>query len=321
MVDVFVVVLPGAFASSVAITLDVLAAAQTLAPRLSLPTPSFRVVGAWAGPLTLGNGMQVPVEALPSRLPAGRPMWLVPGLGTADATAVREALGTPEAAAIGALLQRAHAQGHEVAASCAAVLLLGAHGLLDRRQATCTWWLAPELRRVAPACGVDSQRMVIHDRGVFTAGAAMAHLDLMLAVLRHRFGRPLAEMVAQALLIASRPSQSRYVQANLLALGDELVTRIEALVREAMPAVPTVDEIARRMAMSTRTLHRRVRAATGRSPIELVQSVRLTAAKALLQSTRLSVEQVAERVGYQDTTSLRRLMKQAMSATPSQLRS
>jgi transcriptional regulator GlxA family with amidase domain len=148
----------------------------------------------------------------------------------------------------------------------------------------------------------------------------MAHVDLMLVVLRRCFGRPLAEAVGQVLLIETRPLQGKYVQANLLALGDELVARVETLVREALPRVPSVDAIARHLALSTRTLNRRIRAATGRSPLELVQSVRLTAAKALLQASHLSVDQVAERVGYQDATSLRRLMRRTMSVTPRQMR-
>jgi transcriptional regulator GlxA family with amidase domain len=207
-----------------------------------------------------------------------------------------------------------------LAASCAAVLLLGTAGLLDDRRATCTWWLAGELRRIAPRCEVDARRMVIEDGGILTAGAAMAHLDLMLAALRQRCGRALAERVAQALLIESRPSQGRFVHANLLSLGDELAARVEAIVQDAMPAVPSVAELAARLAMSPRTLHRRLRAATGRSPVEFVQSVRLTVARGLLRSGRMPVERVAERVGYQDAASLRRLVRRALDTTPRQLR-
>ena len=318
--DFLVVVLPGAFAASVAAALAALEAARAIAARTGAAPPRWRVVGPQAGAVVLGNGMRVDVEPLPSRWPAGRPMWLVPGLGTADPANLRAFLAGAHARATAERLRRARARGHELAASCAAVLLLGAAGLLDDRRATCTWWLADELRRIAPRCEVDARRMVVEDGGVFTAGAAMAHLDLMLAVLRHRCGRPLAERVAQALLVESRPSQGRFVHANLLSLGDELAARAEAIVLDAMPAVPSVAELAARLSMSTRTLHRRLRAATGRSPVEFVQSVRLTVAKSLLRSGRLPVERVAERVGYQDAASLRRLVRRALDVSPRQLR-
>jgi transcriptional regulator GlxA family with amidase domain len=318
--DFHVVVLPGAFAASVAASLDVLEAARAIAARAGAAAPRFRVVGPQAGLVTLGNGMQVAVDALPARRSPGRPLWLLPGLGIADADGLRAFLAGPHARATADCLREAHARGHAIAASCAAVLLLGAAGLLEGRRATCTWWLADELRRLAPGCEVDARRMVIEDRGLFTAGAAMAHLDLMLAVLRHRCGRPLAERVAQALLIDGRPSQGRFAHASVLALGDPLAARVEALVREAMPAVPSVAELAARLSMSTRTLHRRLHAATGRPPVAFVQSVRLAVARSLLQSQRLAVERVAERVGYQDAASLRRLLRRALDATPSELR-
>jgi transcriptional regulator GlxA family with amidase domain len=72
--------------------------------------------------------------------------------------------------------------------------------------------------------------------------------------------------------------------------------------------------------MSGRTLSRHVRAATGRSTSTLLQSVRLSKARMLLETSALTVEQVAERVGYVDTTALRRLMRKVMGATPRQFR-
>ena len=320
MPDVVLVVLPGAYASSVAATLDVLAAAAALAPGLSLAPPRVRVVAPQADDVALTSGLRIAADPLPDRLPAGRPLWIVPGLGTATASATQRLLESEPACRVGALLARASRRGDEIAASCAAVLLLGKHRLLDGRRATCTWWLADLLRAVAPSCAIETLRMVVEDGPLVTAGAAMAHVDLMLALLRRRYGRPLAERVGQVLLIESRPLQGRFVQADLLALGDELVAELEAIVRDALPRPPSVGAVAQRLAMSTRTLSRRVKAATGRSPSQLVQAVRLTAARTLLQTSRLTVDEVAERVGYQDAASLRRLMRRTMSATPTQLR-
>jgi transcriptional regulator GlxA family with amidase domain len=72
--------------------------------------------------------------------------------------------------------------------------------------------------------------------------------------------------------------------------------------------------------MSERTLARHVRKATGKSTLALVQSVKLRRARALLETSRMTIEQVAEAVGYQDSTALRRLMKKVTGANPSRYR-
>ncbi len=80
-------------------------------------------------------------------------------------------------------LARHVAAGGTVAASCSAVFLLQAAGLLRERRATTSWWLAQELRRLQPDCTVDADRMVVSDGPVTTAGAAFAQTDLMLHLL------------------------------------------------------------------------------------------------------------------------------------------
>jgi transcriptional regulator GlxA family with amidase domain len=81
-----------------------------------------------------------------------------------------------------------------------------------------------------------------------------------------------------------------------------------------------VAQLADELAMSSRTLARHVRAATGRGPLALVQGVRLNRARHLIESSRLTIAQVAERVGYEDATALRRLMRKAAGAAPSRFR-
>lgn len=73
--------------------------------------------------------------------------------------------------------------------------------------------------------------------------------------------------------------------------------------------------------MSTRTLSRHVQAATGKSPLALLQSIRLNRARMLIKTSRMTIEQIAEQVGYEDATALRRLMLKAFGANPSKFRS
>ena len=211
MQDFIVLLIPGAHATSVAATLDMLSAAAMLAARARRPAPRWTVVSPGGGPVPLSNALSVVTQPLPARLPPGRPTWIVPGLGAASARRAEALLADAGTQAALRLLRRAAARGSSVAASCSGVLLLAGAGLLDGRRATISWWLAALLRRLAPACRVDETRMVIEDGPVVTAGAAFAQIDLMLWLLRRRFGQRLSEAVARVLLIDGRQLQSPYV--------------------------------------------------------------------------------------------------------------
>ena len=207
-----------------------------------------------------------------------------------------------------------------MAASCSAVFLLQAAGLLANRRATTSWWLAPELRRLEPACVVDADRMVCADGPVATAGAALAQSDLMLHLLRARFGVALADAVSKVLLIDGRQAQAPFAVPAMMANGSELIRRLTQRIEASLPRPPSVAALAGELAMSPRTLARHVRAASGRGPLALVQSVRLNRARQLIESSRMTIAQVAESVGYEDATALRRLMRKAAGAAPSQFR-
>lgn len=320
MFDFTVLVVPGAHASSVALTLDILSAAQAMAPSAGVAAPRWRVFSAGDARAPLSNGLSVDATPLPRRPRVDGSIWVVPGLGIHSSKAVAARLAQPDAVHAAKVL-KAHVQaGGTVAASCSAVFLLQAAGLLGTKRVTTTWWLAPQLQALAPGCTVDADRMVIADGQVVTAGAALAHTDLMLALLRKRCGAALADAVSRVMVIDARQAQSPFVVPALLASGNELIGRLTARIEAALPHPPSVSTLAGELCVSERTLARRVRAATGRSTLDLVQSVRLSKARMLLESTRLPVEQVAEQVGYGDATALRRLMRKMASATPRQFR-
>ena len=320
MHDFTLLVLEDAYASGVATSLDILAAAGKLAPRAGVAEPRWRVCSVGGGDVRLQGGMQVATTALPTRARADRSTWIVPGLGMDDPLSLRHRLVQPDAGVVIKALARHAKAGGAVAASCSAVFLLHAAGLLDGRRATTTWWLAPLLQAVAPRCAVDADRMVCADGAVTTAGAAFAHTDLMLHLLRARCGNALVESVSRTLLIDGRQAQAPFVVPEMLASGDDLVARLAARIDTALPHAPGVRELASAFCMSERTLSRHVRRATGKSTLALVQAVRMRRARALLEGSRMTVEQVAEAVGYQDSTALRRLMKKVAGANPSRYR-
>jgi len=320
MHDFTVLALDDAYASSLAVTLDILNAARVIAPRLGLPAPRWRLCSAEGGMVRLQGGMQVEAARLPARVRDDRSTWVLPGLGLNTAAAVTQRLARPDTAALARRIARHVQGGGRVAASCSSVFLLQAAGLLEGRRATTSWWHAPLLQRLAPGCVVDADRMVCADGPIITAGAAFAQTDLMLHLLRGQGVGALSDAVSRVLLIDGRQAQSPYIVAEVLANGDSLVTQLVARIEAALPAPPSVAALAQAFCMSERTLSRRIRRATGKSTLALVQSVRLRRARVLLEGSRMTVDQVAEAVGYQDATALRRLMKKVAGANPSRYR-
>nr|WP_256356788.1 AraC family transcriptional regulator [Pseudomonas sp. PDM32] len=105
-----------------------------------------------------------------------------------------------------------------------------------------------------------------------------------------------------------------------MAQGNELIAQLAAHIEASLPVVIGVRALASDFGLSERTLSRHIHKATGHSPLRLIQRVQANKARELLVNSKYSVDTIAERVGYRDATSLRRLMKKMLNATPRQLR-
>jgi transcriptional regulator GlxA family with amidase domain len=311
-----VLLLEGAFASSAGVTHDILGAASDLSGRADVASPRWRMCSIDGGLVRLHGGLRVETEPLRRSRGPDASVWVIPGLNLKTPADVALRFRHQDALRAAAALKRHVAAGGSVAASCSAVFLLQAAGVLEGRRATTTWWLAPLLRQMAPGCEVDADRMVCADGPVVTAGAALAHVDLMLHLVRVLCGDKLSELVSRVMLIGGRRQQAHYIVPEMLAGGNSLVARLAEMVESALPRPPSVAALAERLCMSERTLSRHLQKSTGKSTHALVQSVKVRRARYLLEQTRMNVEQIAEAVGYQDATALRRAMKKRTGFNP-----
>ncbi len=297
-----VLVLKDAFPSSVAVTFDVLATANCLSERGGRP-PAFAVratgSGAHQARAFVGGADAVGAAAV----------LIVPGLGLNTEEELSARLAIKDAELARRALVTAIEGGSTVAASCSGVFLLASAGLLAGRRATTTWWLAPLFRRLHPDVRLDADAVVVTDGPVTTAGAAMAQLDLMLTLVARHAGAGLADACARYLLLDQRRSQSRYMALGFLAAADDRFPRAARGARDRLETPVSVDDMAAVAALSPRTFARRVERATGLSPIGLLQRLRVEHAVALIETTRLPLDEVARRVGYADPSMLRRLIK------------
>jgi transcriptional regulator GlxA family with amidase domain len=320
MFDFSVLLLNGAYATSVATTLDMLSAAAVMAPKVGAPLPRWQVVSAQGGLVDLSNGLRCATARLRQDGPHEGGVWIVPGMGLTQPTDMTPRLQKSDARRLAQAITRHVGHGGTVAASCSSVFLLATSGVLQARQATTSWWLASVFQKQFPDVRLNADRMVIADGPTVTAGAAFGHTDLMLHLLRQRFGVPLADAVSKVLLIDGRQAQAPFVVPEVLANGHAWIAQLTERLESSLPRVPSVAALAQTLNMAERTLARRMRDATGHSPLQFIQTIRLRRARQLLESSRMSVEQVAEAVGYGDASTLRRLMKKTSNATPSRFR-
>jgi len=196
-------------------------------------------------------------------------------------------------------------------AACIGTFVMAESGLLDHQHATTTWWLVPMFRRRYPAVSLDESQMVVKSDRFVTAGAALSHMDLALWIIRGVSPR-LASLTAKYLIVDSRPTQSAYALTDHLLHSDPLVQRFEDWARARLKHGFSLDDAARAVATSKRTLARHMHAVLGKSPLSYFQSLRVERAVHMLRTSDASVDEVAARVGYADATTLRNLLRRRL---------
>jgi transcriptional regulator GlxA family with amidase domain len=241
-----------------------------------------------------------------------KPDWvIVPALNTGSPEQLVPALERADVRQAKAQLLKWHAEGALIAASCIGTFLVAETGLLDRREATTTWWLGPLFRQRYPNVLLDESRMLVPSDVGVTAGAAMGHLDLALWLIR-RASPELAALVSRYLLADIRSSQAPYIIPNHLAQADPLIQRFELWARDHLKTGFSLQEAANALATSARTLQRRCQDVLGKSPLAYFQDLRVEHAQSLLHGSGLGLDAIAAEVGYVDGATLRTLLRQRL---------
>jgi transcriptional regulator GlxA family with amidase domain len=307
-----VVVLDDVFDSGVATVLDTFETASGLAPELRFEATAVAV----RAHVHTHHGFAVPTQQPPRKPPD---LAILPAIACKQPDTLAAALARPDVRDALELLQRWSARGTRLAAACTGTFVLAEAGLLASHRATTTWWLGPMFRERYPDVELDEQQMVVADRGVVTAGAALAHLDLALAFVREKSPN-LAGLVARHLLIDDRASQAPFVAPGHVSHDDDLVKRFESWTRRHLAEPFELARAARAVGASERTLQRRIRAVLGKRPVAFVQDLRLERAVHRLRTTRDTVDEIATAVGYGDASTLRTLLRRKLHTGVRELR-
>ena len=314
-----VLALNGVFDTGLAAVLDAFATANELAVAQGLTSVAFDVSLVGLRPRVRTNqGFTVPV--LPAKSRGPRDWVVVPAIGERTPEPLAAALATPEKQAAARLLRQWADEGAPIAAACIGTFIAAESGVLDGETVTTTWWLAPFFRQRYPRVRVDDRRMIVPSGRVLTAGAALSHMDMALWLIR-QVSPLLAETTARYLVVDSRPSQSAYAMSDHLAHADPLVQKFECWARDHLAGGFSLDEAARSVGASKRTLARRINAVLGKSPLSYFQDLRVERAVHLLRTSSDNVERIAAAVGYTDGVALRNLLRRRLGRGVRELRS
>lgn len=323
MNTILVLALDGAMDSCLAITLDTIRTGLGFLDRAGRAGAVQLQVAGYRKTVRGGGGMRLDVDLTFAEVSAGetKPDWIIiPGLGLVSDEAISARFEQKDALAAMELLGQMR-DSVRIGASCSAVFLLAQTGLLGGHHATMTWWLAPIFRARHPDIKLDETKMLVRDGRFLTAGSAYAQLDLTLAVVADTMGASVAQLCSRYLLIDQRPSQARFMIQSHAQHVDPTVVAAERWIDTHLSQPISVTQLAAALAVSPKTLARRIDAAVGISPLKFIQRRRLLQASHLIETTSMSIEAVAVKVGYQDGTALRKLIKREFGKTPAALRS
>lgn len=220
-------------------------------------------------------------------------------------------------------LRRAAGAGKRIVSICTGAFVLAEAGLLEGRPATTYWIYSDDFHRRYPGVQLRPDVLYVDDGSVLTSAGVAAGIDLCIHIIRSDLGARVANDVARMAVVAPlRPGgQAQFVRtAVTVDSADTLaLTRAWALTRLAQPL--TLGDLAAHARMSVRTLTRRFKAETNDTPLQWLLAQRVSLARELLESTRLSIEQIAQRCGLGGADSLRTHMRARVGLTPSAYRS
>lgn len=222
-------------------------------------------------------------------------------------------------------LRAMHAGGATLCSACSGVLLLAETGLLDGEPATIHWAYARTFRENYPTVKLRPEKVLVAagaDHRLVMAGASASWHDLVLYLVARQAGPAAAQALSKFFLLQWHvDGQAPYAVFQEPDDHDDAVVRsAQAWLREHFAVSNPVEKMVAQSGLASRSFKRRFRKATAHTPIAYVQQLRVEAAKQWLETTNVAVDDIGDKVGYQDPAFFRRLFKRVTGISPAQYR-
>jgi transcriptional regulator GlxA family with amidase domain len=208
--------------------------------------------------------------------------------------------------------------GAQVASLCTGAFLLAATGLLDNKQCTTHWWTVNLFSKMFPKVKVVADKIITDEKGLFTSAGSFSSFNLLLYLIEKLYGRENAINCSKALeLDISRSSQSPFmIFSGQKDHDDDEIRSAQEYIEQMVGEKISIEWLAEKAATSKRNFERRFKKATGNTPVEYIQRIRVEAAKKQLEVSRKTVNEIMYDVGYSDVKAFRTIFKKLAGLSP-----
>jgi transcriptional regulator GlxA family with amidase domain len=264
-------------------------------------------------------------EPGPVRTSLGFDMIIPTGLeiaGDADLIAVPAHAIGPTDERVLQILRDAEARGAWILSVCSGAFVLGQAGILDGRRSTTHWMHTDRLAEEHPLTTVDPDVLFVEDRRVITSAGTAAGIDAALHLVRREHGAAAANVIARRMVIPPQRDggQSQYIQSPVQERCSDSLAPVSDWMLDNLAEDLTVDQLARKALMSSRTFARRFRADMGTTPAAWLNRQRILRAQQLLERTDQGLESIAQETGFGTAAVMRHHFLRVLQTTPTTYR-
>ena len=224
--------------------------------------------------------------------------------------------------ALVAWLAKMHQQSSTIIGVCTGSGFLAEAGILNGKPATTHWSYFDQFQRDYPEIELKRQYFITQSGNTYCAGSVNSAADLVVYLIQTIFDRRIASHVERSFSHEIRRTYeaTSYLESQHRNHPDEDIIQAQEWLQENCQGEVVLKDVAERFGMSVRTFNRRFKEATGTPPLQYLQVLRIDMAKELLQTSNLSISEIAYKVGYQDMGHFAGLFKKLLATTPSQYR-
>ncbi|RAJ00387.1 transcriptional regulator GlxA family with amidase domain [Chitinophaga skermanii] len=219
-------------------------------------------------------------------------------------------------------LAKQYKNGAEIASICTGAFLLAAAGILDGKSCSTHWAATEAFKQRFPQVNVQSDKLITEENGIYTNGGAYSFLNLVVYLVEKYFDREVAIFCSKVFQIEiDRHSQSPFmIFKGQKEHGDEMVKAAQLYIEERMAEKISFEQLSAKFAIGRRNFDRRFIKATGNTPLEYFQRLKIEAAKRAFETTRKNIHEVMYEVGYIDLKAFREVFRKITGMSPLEYR-
>lgn len=219
-------------------------------------------------------------------------------------------------------IEKQYKNGAEVAAICTGAFLLADCGLLNGKSCSTHWAASESFRTMFPKVNIKADKLITDENGIYTNGGAYSFLNLLIYLVEKYFDRQTAIYCSKVFQIEmDRNNQSQFAIFTGQKLhGDDVVIKAQEILEKNLTDKISIKELSTKLSVGRRNFDRRFIKATGNTPTEYSQRVKMEAAKKSLESTRKTVNEVMYDVGYSDQKAFREVFRKITGMSPVEYR-